>query len=82
MLKGLMDRCTSHETVISRLREKVEAKDAELQKLTAWKDVQINKIDYTRKLLEEFEASVEALKKIVKEKEGEITETKKSTPSG
>ena len=81
-MKGLMDRCTSHETVISRLREKVEAKDAELQKLTAWKDVQINKIDYTRKLLEEFEASVEALKKIVKKKEGEITETKKSTPSG
>ena len=81
-MKGLMDRCTSHETVISRLREKVEAKDAELQKLTAWKDVQINKIDYTRKLLEEFEASVEALKKIVKEKEGEITETKKSTPLG
>ena len=82
MLKGLMDRCTSHETMISRLREKVEAKDAELQKLTAWKDVQINKIDYTRKLLKEFEASVEALKKIVKEKEGEITETKKSTPLG
>ena len=81
-MKGLMDRCTSHEMVISRLREKVEAKDAELQKLTAWKDVQINKLDYTRKLLEEFEASVEALKKIVKEKEGEITETKKSTPSG
>lgn len=68
--------------MISRLREKVEAKDAELQKLTAWKDVQINKIDYTRKLLEEIEASVKALKKIVKEKEGEITETKKSTPSG
>ena len=81
-MKGLMDRCTSHKTMISRLREKVEAKDAELQKLTAWKDVQINKLDYTRKLLEEFEASVEALKKIVKEKEGEITETKKSTPSG
>ena len=68
--------------MISRLREKVEAKDAELQKLTAWKDVQINKIDYTRKLLEEIEASVKPLKKIVKEKEGEITETKKSTPSG
>ena len=82
MLKGLMDRCTSHKTMISHLREKVEAKDAELQKLTAWKDVQINKIDYTRKLLKEFEASVKALKKMIKEKEGEITETKKSTPSG
>ena len=81
MLKGLMDRYTSHETAISHLREKVEAKDAELWKLTAWKDVQINKLDYTRKLLEEFEASVEALKKILKEKEGEITKTKKSTLS-
>ena len=42
---------------------------------------QINKLDYTRKLLEEFEASVEALKKILKEKEGEITKAKKSTLS-
>ena len=30
MLKGLMDRYTSHETVISCLREKVEARDTEL----------------------------------------------------
>ena len=30
MLKGLMDCCTSHETVISRLREKVKVRDTEL----------------------------------------------------
>ena len=35
MLKDLMDRCTSHETVISRLREKVEQRDIELRKLIA-----------------------------------------------
>ena len=39
MLKGLMDRCTSHETMISHLREKVEARDSELRELTAWKEV-------------------------------------------
>ena len=76
MLKGLMDHDISHETVISRLREKVEARDTELRKLTTWKDVQINKLDYIRKLLEESKASVEALKKILKDKEGEITKTK------
>ena len=69
MLKGLMDRGISHETVISRLREKVEARDTELRKLTTWKDVQINKLDYIRKLLEESKASVEARKKILKDKE-------------
>ena len=71
-----MDRGISHETVISCLREKVEARDTELRKLTTWKDVQINKLDYIRKLLEESKASVEALKKILKDKEGEITKTK------
>ena len=38
MMKGLMDRCTSHE-MITRLREKVEARDAELRELKAWKEV-------------------------------------------
>ena len=38
MLKALMDRCTSHETVINHLREKVEVRDSELRELTAWKD--------------------------------------------
>ena len=76
MLKGLMDRCTSHETVINHLREKVEARDLELRELTAWKDAQVNKLDYTRNLLEESEANVEALKEILKDKEGEISEAK------
>lgn len=39
MLKGQMDRYTSHKIVISRLREKVEARDSKLRELTAWKEV-------------------------------------------
>ena len=35
MMKGFMDRCMFHETAITRLREKVEARDAELRELTA-----------------------------------------------
>ena len=48
----------------------------ELQELTAWKEVQVNKLDLTRKILEESEAQVEALKNVLKDKEGEILEAK------
>ena len=72
MMKGLMDRCMSHETMITCLREKVEAKDSELRELTAWKDVQISKLDYTKQLLKESEAQVKALKKILKDKEVDL----------
>ena len=76
MMKGLMDRCTSHEMVITHLREKVEARDAELRKLMVWKEVQVNKLDLTKQLLKESEALVEALKKILMDKEVEISEAK------
>ena len=39
MMKGLMDCCASHETVVGHLREKVEARETELQELMAWKEV-------------------------------------------
>ena len=58
------------------LREKVEAKDSELKELTAWKDVQITKLDYTKQPLKVLKAQVEALKKILKDKEAEISEAK------
>ena len=54
----------------------MEARETELQELTAWKKVQVNKLNLTRKLLEESKAQVEALKKILKDKEGEIAEAK------
>ena len=39
MMKDLMDRYASHETVMSHLREKVEARKTELRELMAWKEV-------------------------------------------
>ena len=41
--------------VIGRLREKLGAKETELQELLAWKEVQVGKLDLTKKLLEESE---------------------------
>ena len=75
-MNGLMDCCASYEMVLSRLREKVEVRETKLRELTAWKEVQVNKLDLTRKLLKELEEQVEVLKKILKDKEGEIAEAK------
>ena len=76
MMKGLMDRCASYETVLGHLREKVEAREMKLQELMAWKEVQVNKLNLTRKLLEKSEVQVKALKEILKDKEKEILEAK------
>ena len=75
-MKGLMDRCASYETVLGHLREKVEAREMKLQELMAWKEVQVNKLNLTRKLLEKSEVQVKALKEILKDKEKEILEAK------
>ena len=71
-----MDHYVSHEMVLGRLREKVEARETELWELMAWKEVQVNKFDLTNKLLEESEAQVQALKEVLKDKESEISEAK------
>ena len=76
MMKGLMDRCASYETVLGHLREKVEAREMKLQELMAWKEVQVNKLNLTGKLLEKSEVQVKALKEILKDKEKEILEAK------
>ena len=75
-MKGLMDRCASYETVLGHLREKVEAREMKLQELMAWKEVQVNKLNLTGKLLEKSEVQVKALKEILKDKEKEILEAK------
>jgi len=59
--------------MITRLREKVKSRDAELRELKAWKEVQVNKLDLTKQLLKELDAQVEVLKKILMEKEAETS---------
>ena len=76
MMKGLIDRYVSHETVLGRLKEKLGAKETKMQELLVWKDVQIGKLDLTKQLLKESEAQVEALNKILKDKQTEISEAK------
>ena len=55
MMKGLMDRYVSYETILDRLRERLGTKKMEVQELLAWKYVQIRKFDLTKQLLKELE---------------------------
>lgn len=76
-MKGLMDRCLSQETMVDHVRAKAKATEAELGELKAWKVIQENKLDLMRKLLDEANAQMEALKKVLKNKEDEISKSKK-----
>ena len=63
--------------MVDRVKAKVEATEAELGGLKAWKVVQENKLDLTKKLLEEVEAQTEVLKKVLKDNKDEISKSKK-----
>ena len=75
-MKGLMDHCVSHETALGHLKERLGAKETEVQELLAWKNVQIGKLDLNKQLLKESKEQVDALKKILKDKEVEISDAK------
>lgn len=77
MMKGLMDRCVSQATMVDRKRAKAEASKAELGELKAQKVIQEKKFDLTKGLLEEVEEQAEELKKVLKDKENEISKSKK-----
>ena len=77
MMKGLMDHYVSQATMVDCVRAKAEATKAVLGELKAWKVIQENKLDLTKKLLEEAEAQMKALKKVLKDKENEISKSKK-----
>ena len=82
MMKGLMEHCMSQVMVVDHAKAKAKATEAELKELKAWKVVQENNLDLTGKLLEEAEVQTEALKKVLKDKEDEISKSKESTPLG
>lgn len=74
MMMGLMDCCLAKEKVIDCLREKVKVVEAKLNELNAWKEVQVQKLTLTKKALEELENHVDELRKVLLDKEGEITD--------
>ena len=63
--------------MVDRVKAKAEATEVELGGLKAWKVVQENKLDLTKKLLEEVEAQTEVLKKVLKDNKDEISKSKK-----
>lgn len=73
MAKGLMDRCLAREKLLDRLQERVKTMETGHNKLKASFEVQVKKMDITRKTLEETENQAEALKKVLKDKKGEIS---------
>ena len=74
MMKGLVDCCLAKEKVINCLREKVKAVKAKLNELNAWKEIQAQKLTLIKKALEELENHADELRKVLLDKEGEITE--------
>ena len=68
-----MDCCLSQEKWVDRLREKVKAIETELNELKAWKEVQVKKLTVTKKALEELEGHTDELRKVLQDKEGEIS---------
>ena len=77
MMKGLMDRCLSQETMVGRMREEAETTKTEPRELYAWKEVQLQKFDMTRKSIKDSKKQTEALGNILKDKEDEISKLKK-----
>ena len=76
-MKGLINRCVSQVTVVDRVRSRAEASKVELSELKAWKSVHEKKFNLTKRLLEEAEEQSEVLKKVLKDKENKISQSKK-----
>jgi len=72
-MKGLMDCFMAQKKLVNYLKERVEAAETGLNELKTWREVQIKKLDVTKKALEESESHAEALKKVLKDKDGEIS---------
>ena len=72
-MKGLMGRCLAKEKAIDCLREKIKVVEAKLNKLNAWKEVQVQKLTLIKKALEELENHADELRKVLLDKEGQIT---------
>ena len=73
MMKGLMDRCMAGEKLVDCLKKKAKAVETKRNELKASWEVRVNKLDVTRKALEESETQAKVLKKVLKDKKGEIS---------
>lgn len=76
MMKGLMDRCLSRKQWVDSLKERAETAETEVNKLMAGKETQVRKLAMTKKALEESKSLVGELRKVLQDKEGEISTLK------
>lgn len=54
-MKGLMDHCMAWEQLMDCLKKRAEIEKTRIHELKAWREVQIKKLDVTKKALEESE---------------------------
>ena len=73
MMKGLIGRCLNHETSLDRLRAKANLTKDELNEFKSWKVVQEKKLALSKEARGERERQMELLKKVMADKEKEIT---------
>lgn len=72
-----MDHCVASKKVVECLREKAEAVQTERNEPKASWEVQVKKLNLMRKNLEELEAQVVVFRKVLMDKEGEISSMRK-----
>ena len=73
MMKVLMDCCMASEKLVDHLKERAEVTETERNELKVSCQVQIKILIVMRKALEELETQAEALKKVLNDKDGEIS---------
>lgn len=76
MMKGLMGRCLIHETTLDCLQAKENLTKDVLNELKSWKVFQERKLAASEEAQVELEKQTELLKKILVNKEKEITDAK------
>ena len=76
MMKGLMGWCLNHETVLDRVKARVDATEDELNNLKTWKVGIEKKFATSENVRKELEENVETLKKVLKDKKKKIKDAK------
>ena len=76
MMKGLMERCLSHETALERVRAKAEAIEDELSQLKNWKSTMEKKFDLSEKERKDLEHRTKEMKKVLEGKDKKIKDLK------
>ena len=76
MMKGLMSHCLSHETTLKHVRAKANLTKDELNGLKAWRTGMEKKLAYSKQDRVQLEKQAKLLRKVLEDKEKEITDTK------